>query len=119
MSGSDTDGAIGVSTRILDPSPRGVEPRDRALRPGVAQRPGDGPPRAWYSTGMPAGSRLPACLEAPNELTHEEISSVVSAMSEREMKAVLECVTQRLIGEPSEQAQLWREKVGPMLVVPA
>ena len=58
---------------------------------------------------------IAVCLEAPNELTHEEISSVVSAMSERELKAVLECLTQRLIGEPSEQAQLWREKVGPWL----
>ena len=60
MSGSDTDGAIGVSARMLGPPRRGVDPRDRALRPGVAQRPGDGPPRVRYSTGMPAGSRLPA-----------------------------------------------------------
>ena len=58
---------------------------------------------------------IAVCLEAPNELTHEEICSVVSAMSERELKAVLECLTQRLIGELSEQAQLWREKVGPWL----
>ena len=58
---------------------------------------------------------IAVCLDAPNELTHDEVSSVVSAMSERELKAVLECLTQRLIGEPSEQAELWREKIGPWL----
>lgn len=40
MSGSDTNGAIGASARSLGPVRPRVEPHDRALRPGVAGRPG-------------------------------------------------------------------------------
>ena len=55
------------------------------------------------------------CLEAPNELTEEEVGSVVDAMSEEDLKTILECLTQRLAGGPAEQAQVWREKVSPWL----
>lgn len=55
------------------------------------------------------------CLDAPNELTHEEIGSVVDAMSEQNLKAVLECLTLRLTGEPAERARIWHERVGPWL----
>ena len=55
------------------------------------------------------------CLEAPNELTEEEVGSVVDAMSEEDLETILECLAQRLAGEPAEQAQVWREKVSPWL----
>ncbi len=55
------------------------------------------------------------CLEAPNELTKEERRSVANSMTEQDLKTVLECLTQRLTGEAAEQAQVWREKVGPWL----
>ena len=55
------------------------------------------------------------CLETPNELTQEELRSVVDSMTEQDLKTVLGCLTQRLTGEAAEQAQVWREKVGPWL----
>ena len=55
------------------------------------------------------------CLEAPNELTQEELRRAVDSMTEQDLKTVLECLTQRLTGEAAEQAQVWREKVGPWL----
>ena len=55
------------------------------------------------------------CLEAPNELTDDEIASVVDSMSEQDLTTALECLTHRLTGEPAEQAQIWHKKVGPWL----
>ena len=51
------------------------------------------------------------CLEAPNELTNEEVQGVMDAMSEEALKTVLASLRDRLKGEPAERAQIWNERV--------
>ena len=55
------------------------------------------------------------CLEAPDELTAEEVHAVVGAMSEAALKTVLASLRGRLKGEAAERAQVWRDKVGRRL----
>ena len=55
------------------------------------------------------------CLEAPTELTDDEVHSVVDRMSEDALKTVLGCLKDRLRGDPTAQAQNWRDRIGPWL----
>ena len=55
------------------------------------------------------------CLEAPAELTAQEIHRVVEAMSPEALKAALGSLKQSLRGEPAERAQIWQGKVHPWL----
>ena len=61
------------------------------------------------------GLFITICLVAPRELNPREIHGVVRAMSEEALATVLECLTQRLRGEPTEREQIWQEKIGPWL----
>ena len=58
---------------------------------------------------------LVICLEAPNELTNDEVHGVVVAMSEDGLKTVLAGLRDRLKGDAAERAQIWREKLHPWL----
>ena len=55
------------------------------------------------------------CLEAPNQLTQDEIHGVVQSMSERPLMWVLENLTRRLRGGGDRRAQIWHDKVCPWL----
>ena len=56
------------------------------------------------------------CLEAPKELTPEEIRKVVaSPLSEEALVISLQALTHRLNGEPAEREQAWKDKVKPWL----
>ena len=55
------------------------------------------------------------CLEAPHELTAQEIHSVVGSISENSLKSVLSSLKNRLRGEPAERAQIWHTRVLPWL----
>ena len=51
------------------------------------------------------------CLEAPNELTDDEVHSVVDEMSEAALITVLANLRDRLKGEPAERAEIWNQRV--------
>lgn len=51
------------------------------------------------------------CLEAPNQLSDEEIRSVVGSLSDEALGSCLKALTYRLRGEPAERAQAWCSKV--------
>ena len=53
------------------------------------------------------------CLEAPKEMTAEEIHGVVRSMSEDALKSVLGSLKRRFGGDPAERAQIWCDKVRP------
>ena len=55
------------------------------------------------------------CLDAPEELTEQEIRSVVELLPEGGLKTVLRSLTRRLTGEAAERAKVWREQVHPWL----
>ena len=55
------------------------------------------------------------CLEAPSELTAEEIHGVVGLMSEEALRTVIGSLKQRLRGDPNERAKIWHGKVHPWL----
>ena len=55
------------------------------------------------------------CLEAPNELTNDEVHSVMDAMSEAALETALASLRDRLKGEPAERAEIWTERVQPWL----
>ena len=55
------------------------------------------------------------CLEAPDELTADEVHAVVGVMSEEALKTALASLRERLKGEVAERAQIWREKVDSWL----
>ena len=55
------------------------------------------------------------CMEAPNELMEEEVHGVMGALSEDGLKIVLASLRDRLRGEDSKRAQIWREKIQPWL----
>ena len=55
------------------------------------------------------------CLEAPNQLSDEEIRGVVGSLSEEALGSCLKALTFRLRGEPAERAQAWCSKVKPWL----
>ena len=73
----------------------------------------------FLRNGRPGGRKVgnlrslfvTVCLEAPEELTEEEIRSVMEPMSEDGLKTVLGSLKRNLAGEPSERAQIWCEKV--------
>ena len=58
---------------------------------------------------------MTVCIEAPDELTAEEVHAVVGAMSEGALTTVLANLRGRLKGEAADRAQVWREKVDPWL----
>ena len=58
---------------------------------------------------------MTVCLEAPEELTEQEIRGVVDALPENGLKRVIGSLKRRLTGEPAEREQIWREKVHPWL----
>ena len=58
---------------------------------------------------------ISVCLEAPNELSDDEVDRVVETMPEEGLKTVLTSLQTALRGEPMERAQGWREKVQPWL----
>ena len=55
------------------------------------------------------------CLEAPGELTDEEVHVVVGVMSEAALTTVLASLRERLKGQAAERAEVWRQKVGRWL----
>ena len=61
------------------------------------------------------GLFITICHVAPRELTPKEIHGVVQAMSEEALVTVLDCLTQRLRGEPAERGQIWQGKIRPWL----
>lgn len=61
------------------------------------------------------GLFMTVCLEAPGELTEQEIRNVVDTFSEVALKTVMASLKQRLTGEACERAQVWHGKVYPWL----
>ena len=58
---------------------------------------------------------LTICLEAPNELTNDEVHSVMDEMSEAALITVLANLRDRLKGKPAERAEIWNQRVQPWL----
>ena len=58
---------------------------------------------------------MTVCLEAPEELSEQEIRGVVDALPESGLKTVLRSLKRRLTGEAAERERIWREKVHPWL----
>ncbi len=58
---------------------------------------------------------MTVCLEAPEELTEQEIRGVVDALPENGLKTVLRSLKRRLTGEAAERERIWREMVHPWL----
>ena len=73
-------------------------------------RGGDVTPRAEHNLTL---LFMTICLEAPNELTNEEVHGVMDGMSEEALKTVLASLRDRLKGEPAERAEIWNERVQP------
>ncbi len=67
------------------------------------------------SRGKLTGLFMTICLEAPNELTAEEIRRVVGAMSEDALRTAVMSPSNRLRGSEDERARIWREKIAPWL----
>ena len=61
------------------------------------------------------GLFITICLEAPSQLTPDDIRGVTNAMSEGSLETVLEGLTQRLRGESAERATIWHDKLRPWL----
>ena len=57
------------------------------------------------------GLFIAICLEAPNELTVDEIRDVVKSMPESTLKFVLDGLRLRLEGSPTERAKIWHNKL--------
>ena len=55
------------------------------------------------------------CLEAPGELSGEEVHGVVEGMSDSALRSVLGSLKGRLGGEPAVRAEIWRGSVYPWL----
>ena len=55
------------------------------------------------------------CLEAPNELTDDEVHGVMGALSEDALRTVLANLRDRLRVDEAERAQIWRENLNPWL----
>ena len=58
---------------------------------------------------------MTVCLEAPEELTEQEIRGVVDALPENGLKTILRSLKRRLTGEAAERERIWREMVHPWL----
>ena len=61
------------------------------------------------------GLFMTICLEAPSQLTSDDIRGVANEMSDRALKTILESLTQRLRGESAERATIWQDKLRPWL----
>ena len=55
------------------------------------------------------------CLEAPSELTEEEVRDVVDSLADDELTAVLDSLRKRLNGDATERAQIWKIGLLPWL----
>lgn len=55
------------------------------------------------------------CLEAPHELTNDEIRSIVGSMSQEELKTALFSLVYRLKGDSKAQGLAWQNIVHPWL----
>ena len=58
---------------------------------------------------------MAVCLDAPEELTEQEIHHVVELLPESGLKTVLRSLTRRLAGEAAERAKVWRDQLHPWL----
>ncbi|MXY39709.1 MAG: hypothetical protein F4Y62_07920 [Rhodospirillaceae bacterium] len=58
---------------------------------------------------------MTVCLEAPDEVTEQEIHGVVEALPEKGLKTVLGSLKRRFTGEAPERERIWQEKVHPWL----
>ncbi|MCY4319426.1 MAG: SIR2 family protein [Alphaproteobacteria bacterium] len=58
---------------------------------------------------------MEVCLEAPEELTEQEIHGVVDALPDKGLRTVLGSLKRRLTGDAAEREQVWREKIRPWL----
>ena len=61
------------------------------------------------------GLFITICLEAPGELTPDDIRQVVGSMSEEGLAGALRGLERSLKGDPVERARGWREKIEPWL----
>ena len=61
------------------------------------------------------GLFVTVCLEAPGELTEQEVRSVVELLPEGGLRTLLGSLKQRLMGEAAERGKIWRDKVYPWL----
>ena len=55
------------------------------------------------------------CLEAPGELTPDDVRRVLGLLSEGGLSAVLGRLTRSSKGDPAARARIWREKIQPWL----
>lgn len=55
------------------------------------------------------------CLYIPEELTRDEVRSVMRRLSEDSLSVALRSLRDRLTGTPSERAQTWNDKIAPWL----
>ena len=62
------------------------------------------------------GLFMAICLEAPNELTADEIRGVVKSMPESTLKSVLAGLRLRLKGSSAERAKIWHHKLHAWLL---
>ena len=58
---------------------------------------------------------MEVCLEAPEELTEQEIHDVVDALPDKGLRTVLGSLKRRLTGDAAERELVWREKIRPWL----
>ena len=61
------------------------------------------------------GLFMAICLEAPGELTPDDIRRAVRSMSELGLRVVLSGLKRSLKGDPAERARIWRDKIEPWL----
>ncbi len=61
------------------------------------------------------GLFVSTCLEAPHELTPDEIDGVIRSLPEKGLVEVTDRLEQRLKGTDEERATIWRAKIGPWL----
>ena len=73
------------------------------------------PPDLGRSKGKLTALFITICLEAPDELTVEEIQRVVGSMSEDALKITVMSLKTRLRGSEDDRAQTWRDKIAPWL----
>ena len=55
------------------------------------------------------------CLDAPEELTVDQIRSVIARFSEDSLAVVLWCLAMKLTGTAEERSNIWHEKILPWL----
>ena len=72
-------------------------------------------PDLGRSKGKLTALFMTICLEAPDELTVEEVERVVGSMSEDALKTTVMSLKNRLRGSEDDRAQIWRDKIAPWL----